>query len=65
MMMNMTGMNFNNTDMSGTHTAISGGRKPTADSYATSVYKQAGKMIGRTKFSNGGGSIGRNEGNID
>jgi hypothetical protein len=51
--------------LSGTHTAISGGRKPTADSYAQSVYKQAGKMIGRTKFSNGGGSIGRNDANID
>ena len=42
---------------SGNHTAISGGRKPTADSHAYPLYKAATKQ-NRNKFSNGGGSIG-------
>ena len=45
MMMNMTGMGFNmnisneSPSATGNHTAISGGRKPTADSYAYPFYK--------------------------
>lgn len=60
----MTGMGFNNMHhqadspgTSGNHTAISGGRKPTADSHAYPFYKVQGKN-NRNKFSNGGGSIG-------
>jgi hypothetical protein len=41
---------------SGNHTAISGGRKPTADSHAYTLYKP-NKANARGKFSNGGGSI--------
>ena len=41
---------------SGNHTAISGGRKPTADSHAYTLYKP-NKANNRGKFSNGGGSI--------
>jgi len=40
---------------SGNHTAISGGRKPTADSTAYTLYKP--NKQARGKFSNGGGSI--------
>mmetsp|Transcript_10269 Transcript_10269/g.17271 ORF Transcript_10269/g.17271 Transcript_10269/m.17271 type:complete len:98 (+) Transcript_10269:266-559(+) len=42
---------------SGNHTAISGGRKPTADSHAYTLYKP-NKQNNRGKFSNGGGSLG-------
>ena len=45
---------FANND--GNQTAISGGRKPTADSLAYPVYKQ-NKGSTRGRFSNGGGSI--------
>ena len=44
-MMNMTGMGFNmhhpndSPSTTGNHTAISGGRKPTADSHAYPFYK--------------------------
>jgi len=41
---------------SGNHTAISGGRKPTADSHAYTLYKP-NKANNRGKFSNGGGSL--------
>lgn len=41
----------------GNHTAISGGRKPTADSHAYTLYKPT-KHNPRGKFSNGGDSIG-------
>jgi len=44
-------------DGSGVNTAISGGRKPTADSTAYTLYKPGGKQHLRGKFSNGGGSI--------
>ena len=44
---------------SGNHTAISGGRKPTADSHAYTLYKP-NKANARGKFSNGGGSINGN-----
>ena len=40
----------------GNHTAISGGRKPTADSHAYTLYKP-NKQNHRGKFSNGGGSM--------
>ncbi len=40
---------------SGNRTAISGGRKPTADSTAYTLYKP--NKQARGKFSNGGGSI--------
>mmetsp|Transcript_4104 Transcript_4104/g.6124 ORF Transcript_4104/g.6124 Transcript_4104/m.6124 type:complete len:117 (-) Transcript_4104:446-796(-) len=40
----------------GNHTAISGGRKPTADSHAYTLYKP-NKQNARGKFSNGGGSL--------
>ena len=63
-MMNMTGMGFNvnqhpndSPSTTGNLTAISGGRKPTADSHAYPFYKAQGKN-NRNKFSNGGGSIG-------
>jgi hypothetical protein len=62
--MNLMGFNStapgsgnNNGYGSGNHTAISGGRKPTADSHAYPLYKAATKQ-NRNKFSNGGGSIG-------
>lgn len=42
---------------SGNHTAISGGRKQTADNHAYTLYKP-NKPNARGKFSNGGGSIG-------
>lgn len=42
---------------SGNHTAISGGRKQTADNHAYTLYKP-NKANARGKFSNGGGSIG-------
>ena len=48
-------MSINNSQ--GTHTAISGGRKPTADSHAYTLYKPT-KLNARGKFSNGGGSMG-------
>lgn len=51
------GINFMGGQDSGSNTAISGGRKPTADSFAYSV-KPHGKSHIRGKFSNGGGSIG-------
>ena len=41
---------------SGNHTAISGGRKQTADNHAYTLYKP-NKPNARGKFSNGGGSI--------
>ena len=41
----------------GNHTAISGGRKQTADNHAYTLYKP-NKQNARGKFSNGGGSIG-------
>ena len=41
---------------SGNHTAISGGRKYTADNHAYTLYKP-NKPNARGKFSNGGGSI--------
>ena len=41
----------------GNHTAISGGRKHTADNHAYTLYKP-NKPNARGKFSNGGGSIG-------
>mgnify|MGYP006141875163 CR=1 FL=1 len=41
---------------SGTHTAISGGRKQTADHHAYTLYKP-NKQNARGKFSNGGGSM--------
>ena len=41
---------------SGNQTAISGGRKPTADSHAYTLYKP-NKANQRGKFSNGGGSL--------
>lgn len=44
---------FGSQGSSGNHTAISGGRKPTADSTAYTLYKPNQ----RGKFSNGGGSI--------
>ena len=53
------------TPVSGNHTAISGGRKPTADSHAYPLYKAQGKINARGKFSNGGGSIGGHEGSFD
>ena len=53
----MTGMGFNMANAESPSTAMSGGRKPTADSYAYPFYKQQGKN-NRNKFSNGGGSIG-------
>ena len=40
----------------GNHTAISGGRKQTADNHAYTLYKP-NKQNARGKFSNGGGSI--------
>ena len=40
----------------GNHTAISGGRKQTADNHAYTLYKP-NKPNARGKFSNGGGSI--------
>jgi len=52
---------------SGNHTAISGGRKPTADSHAYTLYKP-NKPNARGKFSNGGGSIngnGQNDASFD
>ena len=70
MMMNMTGMGFNmnisneSPSATGNHTAISGGRKPTADSYAYPFYKGQGKN-NRNKFSNGGGSIGGMDNSFD
>ena len=63
-MMNMTGMGFapvESPSAAGNHTAISGGRKPTADSTAYPLYKANGKINARGKFSNGGGSIGGND----
>ena len=63
-MMNMTGMGFapaESPSAAGNHTAISGGRKPTADSTAYPLYKAHGKVNARGKFSNGGGSIGGND----
>lgn len=49
---------------SGNHTAISGGRKPTADSTAYTLYKPTKQARG--KFSNGGGSIaGTVDGSFD
>ena len=45
-----------NDNGSGNHTAISGGRKPTADSHAYTLYKP-NKANNRGKFSNGGGSL--------
>lgn len=62
--MNMTNAGFNtnhhhdHSPASGNQTAISGGRKPTADNQAYPLYKQQGKVNTRGKFSNGGGSIG-------
>ena len=47
---------FNSQMSSGNHTATSGGRKPTADSHAYTLYKP-NKANNRGKFSNGGGSI--------
>ena len=47
---------FNSQGSSGNHTATSGGRKPTADSHAYTLYKP-NKPNARGKFSNGGGSI--------
>ena len=44
------------TSNSGTHTAISGGRKQTADHHAYTLYKP-NKPNARGKFSNGGGSM--------
>ena len=59
--MNMTGMGFNmhhdTPSTTGNHTAISGGRKHTADNQAYTLYKP-NKANARGKFSNGGGSIG-------
>jgi len=52
---NFTG-NGSMNGSSGNHTAISGGRKPTADSHAYTLYKP-NKANARGKFSNGGGSI--------
>ena len=50
---------------SGNHTAISGGRKPTADSHAYTLQKPH-KQNGRAKFSYGGGSIaGTTDGSFD
>ena len=50
---------------SGNHTAISGGRKPTADSHAYTLYKPNKQNRGG-KFSNGGGSIaGTVDGSFD
>lgn len=51
--MNVTNMGGFFSQGNGNHTAISGGRKPTADSTAQSMFK-----ANRGKFSNGGGSIG-------
>merc|ERR1719331_1683059 len=42
---------------SGNLTAISGGRKPTADSHAYTLYKPNKGLAHRGKFSNGGGSM--------
>lgn len=58
---NITNLNnngqFNSSQISsGNHTANSGGRKPTADSHAYTLYKP-NKPNARGKFSNGGGSI--------
>jgi len=50
---------------SGSNTAISGVRKPTADSHAYTLYKPNGKSNIRGKFSNGGGSIDGSNQNID
>ena len=48
---------------SGNHTAISGGRKQTADHHAYTLYKPNNAKT-RGKFSNGGGSMsGANDGN--
>ena len=47
---------FNSQISSGNHTATSGGRKPTADSHAYTLYKP-NKPNARGKFSGGGGSI--------
>ena len=49
---------------SGTHTAVSGGRKQTADHHAYTLYKP-NKNNARGKFSNGGGSIGGNDDSFD
>ena len=54
---NMNNGQFNSQMTSGNHTATSGGRKPTADSHAYTLYKP-NKANNRGKFSNGGGSIG-------
>lgn len=51
-----TGGPSGSANSSGNHTAISGGRKPTADSHAYTLYKPA-KQNARGKFSNGGGSL--------
>jgi hypothetical protein len=51
-----TGGPSGSANSSGNHTAISGGRKPTADSHAYTLYKPA-KPNARGKFSNGGGSL--------
>ena len=49
----------------GNHTAISGGRKQTADNHAYTLYKP-NKANARGKFSNGGGSIsGDHNGSFD
>ena len=51
---NFSGNNQNNGNL----TAISGGRKPTADSHAYTLYKpNKGVHAHRGKFSNGGGSM--------
>ena len=49
----------------GNHTAVSGGRKPTADSHAYTLYKP-NKNNPRAKFSNGGGSLsGQQDGSFE
>jgi hypothetical protein len=61
---NITNLNkdgqFNSQMSSGNQTANSGGRKPTADSHAYTLYKP-NKPNARGKFSNGGGSINGQE----
>ena len=52
-------MNNGSFNGSGNQTANSGGRKPTADSHAYTLYKP-NKSNNRGKFSNGGGSINGN-----
>lgn len=51
---NVSQFTENNTDPTNINT---GGRKPTADSTAYTLYKPGGKQHLRGKFSNGGGSI--------